>query len=59
VVGANLVTEDHQLLIASAKGYGKRVRVKEFSAHRRGPNRTKKSLNRSYFELGSEVLVIG
>ncbi|MGM0688811.1 MAG: DNA gyrase subunit A [Bacillota bacterium] len=36
VVGANLVTEDHQLLIASAKGYGKRVRVKEFSAHRRG-----------------------
>lgn len=36
VVGADLVTEDHQLLIASAKGYGKRVRVKEFSAHRRG-----------------------
>jgi len=36
VVGADLVTEDHQLLIASSKGYGKRVRVKEFSAHRRG-----------------------
>jgi DNA gyrase subunit A len=36
VVGADLVTEDHQLLIASAKGYGKRVAIKEFSAHRRG-----------------------
>jgi len=36
VVGADLVTGDHQLLIASAKGYGKRVRVSEFSAHRRG-----------------------
>ena len=36
VVGANLVTEGHQLLIASANGYGKRVAVKEFSPHRRG-----------------------
>jgi len=36
VIGADLITEDLQLLIASAKGYGKRVRVSEFSAHRRG-----------------------
>ena len=36
VVGADLVTEGHQLLIASANGYGKRVAVKEFSPHRRG-----------------------
>ncbi len=36
VIGADLVTVDQQLLIASAKGYGKRVAVSEFSAHRRG-----------------------
>ena len=36
VVGADLVTESHQLLMASANGYGKRVAVKEFSPHRRG-----------------------
>jgi DNA gyrase subunit A len=36
VVGADLVTENDQLLIASAKGFGKRVAVKGFSAHRRG-----------------------
>ncbi len=36
VIGADLVTADHQLLIASAKGFGKRVRVSEFSTRRRG-----------------------
>ena len=36
VIGADLVTEGLQLLIASANGYGKRVAVKGFSAHRRG-----------------------
>jgi DNA gyrase subunit A len=36
VIGADLVTESLQLLIASANGYGKRVAVKGFSAHRRG-----------------------
>ncbi len=36
VVGADLVTGDHQLLMASVKGYGKRVKVSEFSSHRRG-----------------------
>jgi DNA gyrase subunit A len=36
VIGADLVTENLQLLIASANGYGKRVAVKGFSAHRRG-----------------------
>jgi DNA gyrase subunit A len=36
VVGADLITEGQNLLIASAKGFGKRVRVQEFSAHRRG-----------------------
>ncbi len=36
VIGADLVTVDHQLLIASAKGFGKRVRVSEFSTRRRG-----------------------
>ncbi len=36
VIGADLVTGDHQLLIASAKGFGKRVMVSEFSTRRRG-----------------------
>jgi len=36
VVGADLITVNQQILIASAKGYGKRVSVDEFSAHRRG-----------------------
>ncbi len=36
VVGADLVTEDSQMLISSDKGYGKRVRVGEFSSRRRG-----------------------
>lgn len=36
VIGADLVTENLQLLIASANGYGKRVAVRGFSAHRRG-----------------------
>ncbi|MDZ4132922.1 MAG: DNA gyrase C-terminal beta-propeller domain-containing protein, partial [Dethiobacteria bacterium] len=36
VIGADLVTEGLQLLIASANGYGKRVAVKGFSPHRRG-----------------------
>ena len=36
VVGADLVTGDHQMLISSSKGYGKRVKISEFSPHRRG-----------------------
>ncbi len=36
VIGADLITADQVLLIASAKGFGKRVRVSEFSSHRRG-----------------------
>lgn len=36
VIGADLVTADQFLLIASSKGFGKRVSVSEFSTHRRG-----------------------
>ncbi|MDY6827612.1 MAG: DNA gyrase subunit A [Bacillota bacterium] len=36
VVGADLVTAKSQLLIASAGGYGKRVKVSNFSVHHRG-----------------------
>jgi len=36
IVGADLISPDQQLLIASEKGYGKRVQVQEFTAHRRG-----------------------
>ncbi len=36
VVGADLITENDQILVASAKGFGKRVLVKEFKSHRRG-----------------------
>ncbi len=36
VVGADLVTAEHQLLLASEKGFGKRVAASEFALHRRG-----------------------
>lgn len=36
IVGADLVSSDQQLLLASEKGFGKRVAVEEFTAHRRG-----------------------
>ena len=36
VIGADLVTQKSQLLMASAGGYGKRVRVSGFSVHHRG-----------------------
>ena len=36
VIGADLVTADQQILIASAKGFGKRVSVGEFTLRRRG-----------------------
>ncbi len=36
IVGADLISPDQYILVASEKGYGKRVKVKEFVAHRRG-----------------------
>ncbi len=36
VVGADLVTAESQLLLASSGGFGKRVSVSEFAIHRRG-----------------------
>lgn len=36
VIGADLVTADQQILIASARGFGKRVSVGEFTLRRRG-----------------------
>ncbi|MFO8192930.1 MAG: DNA gyrase subunit A [Bacillota bacterium] len=36
VIGADLVTAESRLLIASARGYGKRVKVSDFSVHHRG-----------------------
>ncbi|MBW6462791.1 MAG: DNA gyrase subunit A [Firmicutes bacterium] len=36
VVGADLVTAEAQLLLASSGGFGKRVAVSEFAIHRRG-----------------------
>jgi len=36
VVGADLVTAEHQLLLASENGFGKRVAAGEFALHRRG-----------------------
>ncbi len=36
VIGADLVTAEHQLLLASEKGFGKRVMASEFTLHRRG-----------------------
>jgi DNA gyrase subunit A len=35
VIGADLVTAEHQLLLASEKGFGKRVFAGEFTLHRR------------------------
>lgn len=36
VVGADLVSAENQLLLASTQGFGKRVSVGEFAVHRRG-----------------------
>jgi DNA gyrase subunit A len=36
IVGADLVTAEHQLLLSSEKGFGKRVAVADFALHRRG-----------------------